>query len=206
MPSISSALRSLDTCWFGVAVPLRKGEFVPDAVIVGWLRMLNMDVTGTTPACPVWDVSNGSLLGDGLCDAWRCVRIPFAERLVGAELRSILGVGGPPSDDSLERPNSLSPRFSSSSSLIRPKTRRTMLPTTSSRGWAATRRFPTSWTRCMNFCGSGLRIEETIRRRRRAVAIAQGRECRICRRLSSLDMVSIPGCNCQRGIQPYSRY
>ena len=109
---------------------------------------------------------------------------------MGAELRSILGVGGLPSDDSLERPNSLSPRFSSSSSLIRPKTRRTMLPTTSSRGWAATRRFPTSWTRCMNFCGSGLRIEETIRRRRRAVAIAQGRECRICRRLSSLDMVS----------------
>jgi hypothetical protein len=42
----------------------------------------------------------------------------------------------------------------------------------------------------MNFCGSGLRIEETIRRRRRAVAIAQGRECRICRRLSSLEMVS----------------
>ena len=70
IPSISSALRSLDNCWFGVAVPLRKGEFVPDAVIVGWLRMLNMDVTEAAPACPAWDVSNGSLLGDGLCDAW----------------------------------------------------------------------------------------------------------------------------------------
>jgi hypothetical protein len=33
-------------------------------------------------------------------------------------------------------------------------------------------------------------MEETIRRRRRAVAIAQGRECRICRLLSSLDIVS----------------
>jgi hypothetical protein len=120
------------------------------------------------------------------------VGIPFAERLAGAEPGSILGVCGLPSDDSLERPNSLSPRFSSSSSLINPRTRRTILPTTSSRGWAATRRFPTSWTRCMNFCGSELRIEETIWRRRRAVATAQGRECRICRRLSSLDTGQLP--------------
>jgi hypothetical protein len=35
------------------------------------LRILNMDVTRAAPACPVWDVSSGSLLGDGLCDAWR---------------------------------------------------------------------------------------------------------------------------------------
>jgi hypothetical protein len=116
------------------------------------------------------------------------VGIVFAERLAGAEPGSILDVRGLLSDDS--SPNSLSPRFSSSSSLINPRTRRTILPTTSSRGWAAARRFPTSWTRCMNFCGSGLRMEETIRRRRRAVAIAQGRECRICRLLSSLDIVS----------------
>jgi hypothetical protein len=33
-------------------------------------------------------------------------------------------------------------------------------------------------------------MEDTTRRRRRAVATAQGRECRICRRLSSLHLIS----------------
>jgi hypothetical protein len=35
MPSINSALKSLDPCASGVAVPLLRGEFAPDAVIVG---------------------------------------------------------------------------------------------------------------------------------------------------------------------------
>ena len=42
----------------------------------------------------------------------------------------------------------------------------------------------------MNLLGSDPRVEETSRRRRPAVAIAQGREFRICRRLSSLQRVS----------------
>ena len=71
-------------------------------------------------------------------------------------------------------------------------------PTTNSLGCALTNRFPTSCTRCINLDasidlpGSALAFA-TTRRKRYAVAIAQGRELCICRLLRSLDHQSLVG-------------
>jgi hypothetical protein len=106
--------------------------------------MLNIDVTGAAPATPASEEISGALLGEGFGVTWRRKETPFGEILAKAEPLSILGVCGLPSENSPEIPKSVSPRFSSSSSLISPRTRLTILPTTSSRGWAAISRFPTS--------------------------------------------------------------
>ena len=78
-------------------------------------------------------------------------------------------------------------RFSSASLRMQPSTRRTMFPTTISRGWAAVRRWPTCCTRSMSWCTSFMGKARTTRRRRCTVARAHGRELWICRRLRRLD-------------------
>jgi hypothetical protein len=75
-------------------------------------------------------------------------------------------------------------RCSSSSSRISPSTRRTMLPMTSSFGLALTSRLPTSRTLSSNLAVSEARPAAMTRRRRKAVARAQGFEPEIWRRLT----------------------
>lgn len=109
----------------------------------------------------------------------------------------ICGVCRPLSEPtSLERPlKSPSPSSFSCSSLMRPSTLLTTFPTTSSLGCAATNRLPTSSTRCISRAGSidfpaSALAFATTRRRRYAVATAQGRECRICRLRRNLEQAS----------------
>ena len=81
-------------------------------------------------------------------------------------------------------------RSSLASSLIIPRTRRTMFPTTISLGCASTSLWPTSCIRSRRFPISVHLNFATTRSKRWAVAIAHGREFRICLRLRSLPSVS----------------
>lgn len=72
------------------------------------------------------------------------------------------------------------------SSLIRPKTRRTMLPTTISLGWASISLCPTSCMRRIRSSASLHFMLDTTRRRSLAVATAHGLEFLICLCLRSL--------------------
>lgn len=77
--------------------------------------------------------------------------------------------------------------FSSTTSRTSPSTRLTMLPTTTSRGCAEVKRLPTWRMRSTSFAASRPLNSPTTRRSSAVVAMAQGREFRIWRRLSSLD-------------------
>ena len=99
---------------------------------------------------------------------------------------------GSPRERGLLGPESLEPflspsLFSSASLRMQPKTRRTMLPTAISRGWALVRRCPTCCTRSMSWWTSFMWKASTTRRRRWTVAMAHGRELRIWRRLRRLE-------------------
>ena len=145
-----------------------------------------MDVTGGRPCTPVCcDIRGGRLLGNG-SEMSRRGAMPGGEKEALKGAASVCGVCGldPASLPKLLR--SLSPLLSSSSSRIKPKTRRTMFPTTSSRGCAAMSRLPTSWTFCISLTGSDALVMDTKRRSSSAVAMAQGFEPLICSRLSKL--------------------
>jgi hypothetical protein len=77
-------------------------------------------------------------------------------------------------------------RSSFASSRIIPKTRRTILPTTISFGWASMSRVPTCWMRTSSPSTSFHLYLSTTLRRRWAVAIAHGLEFLICLRFRSL--------------------
>lgn len=205
MPSITSCCMSFEPAGCGVALPLGdpgagelRGEFM-----VGCESRLNMEVTGGAPANVVfegcrdgrvggWVDFRVSMIADDceacnacISDAGRVALFRF-ERGSSFPKFGICGVCRPLSmPTSLERQLiSTSPRSFSCSSLMSPNTLLTTLPTTSSFGCAATNLLPTSWTRCsrraasIDFPGSVLAFA-TTRRRRYAVATAQGRECRI---------------------------
>lgn len=80
---------------------------------------------------------------------------------------------------------------SSTTSRTRPSTRRTMFPTTTSRGCAEVNRLPTCRMRSTSFAASLPLNSPTTRRRSAVVAMAHGREFRIWRRLSSLHMLAL---------------
>lgn len=84
-----------------------------------------------------------------------------------------------------------SPPCSSTTSRMRPSTRRTMLPTTTSRGCAEVSRLPTWRMRSTSLAASRPLNSPTTRRSRAVVAMAHGLELRICRRFSSLLFVSV---------------
>lgn len=175
----------------GVAVPLRPaGLLEPGDAMVGCAKMLNMDVTGGRPCAPVCcEIRGGRLLGNGSEKSRRGAMLGGEKETPKGEV-SVCGVCGrdPASLPGLLR--SLSPLLSSSSSRMSPRTRLIMLPTTSSRGCAATSRLPTSWTFCISLAGSEALVIDTNRRSSSAVAIAHGFEPLICSRLSKL---SCPG-------------
>lgn len=159
---------------------------MPGDAIVGCASMLNMDVMAGRPWAPVCCESRGGrLVGNGSGISRRGA-IPGGEKEEPKGVVSVCGVCGrdPRSLPILLR--SLSPLLSSSSSRMSPKTRLTMLPTTSSRGCAATRRLPTSWTFCISLLGSEALVTDTNRRSSSAVAVAHGFEPLICSRLSKL--------------------
>jgi hypothetical protein len=79
---------------------------------------------------------------------------------------------------------------SSTTSRTSPSTRRTMFPTTTSRGCAEVSRLPTCRMRSTSFEASLPLNSPTTRKSRAVVATAQGREFRICRLLSSLACIS----------------
>ena len=83
------------------------------------------------------------------------------------------------------------PRFSSTSSRIRPSTRRTMLPMVSSLGAASTSRFPTFCTLSRSLEESAPRVKDMTLRRRYAVAIAHDFEPLIWRLLSKAMKYSV---------------
>jgi len=145
---------------------------------VGWEMMLNMDVTGRMPpGPPVWEEMSGARVGEWLAMGSRNAVMSGGRCLgTGARVISVRGVcGSEPA--SLDRPlKSLSARFSSSSSRIRPSTRRTILPTANSLGCAAASRLPTLCTFCINLLGSETLVKDMTRRSRNAVATAHGLE------------------------------
>lgn len=76
--------------------------------------------------------------------------------------------------------------FSSTTSRTKPRTRLTMLPTTTSRGCAEVKRLPTWRMRSTSFAASRPLNSPTTRNSSAVVAMAHGLEFRICRRFSSL--------------------
>lgn len=79
---------------------------------------------------------------------------------------------------------------SSTTSRTRPSTRRTMFPTTTSRGCAEVKRLPTCLMRSTSFAGSRPLNSPTTRNSNDVVAMAHGLELRIWRRLRSLYRIS----------------
>ena len=82
---------------------------------------------------------------------------------------------------------------SSTTSRTKPSTRRTVLPTTTSLGWAEVKRRPTWRMRSMSFAASRPLNSPTTRNSSAVVAMAHGRELRIWRRFKSLQSISVAG-------------
>ena len=147
-------------------------------------RRLNIDWTAGTPPTTAYDV--WELMRDGLA-CWSNGLLADAESAVDG--RGWLNAGGACIRFGVTEPASLlTSSFLSSriSSLIRPNTRRTMLPTTISLGWASISLCPTS---CMRRIRSSASLHfklDTTRRNSFAVATAHGLEFLICLCLRSL--------------------
>ena len=143
MPSMISSLRSLAAAGVGVMVPEAEGEDRCGVRIMGWAWMLYMDVIGRVDCgVPVAEDMRGGRWG---VLAFRGGDImPLTTGVGGSSDR---GVGGREPASLVAVLKVSGSRSSSSSSLIRAKTLRMMLPIASSLGAASTRTLPTSCTR-----------------------------------------------------------
>jgi hypothetical protein len=187
------------------------------SVAVGWEKSPKREVTVGAPvgAYDVCDVRSGGREGRSLRAPERLSKTVGSRGCIPPVLRGenvdivdgSFGRGDDPAWGELE-PLMSSDSLSFSRSFIikrtKLRTRRTILPTTISRGCAAMRRCPTERIRSNSFAASLLGNSPTTLRRSSAVARAHGRELRICRRLRRLSFVSeclIAACRSQQKLQ-----